>query len=175
MTLDQQINVWNAVGTWLAGTATLSAVLVSLHLARRSDRIRIKATAGIRQIIAGDGTPPEDHAQIGVVNHGERVVIINSVGCKVGTRRNARFCIQPVSGKWTQDYPRQLAHGEQATFLVSFKATPNWPAHFAKDFVRDLSHENLKTLRALVHTSLGQTIEVVPEHGLLERLRAQEA
>lgn len=127
MTLDQQINVWNVVGTWLAGIATFSAVLVSLHLARRSERIRIKVTAGIRQVFAGDGSPAEDHVQICVVNHGDRVVIVNSVGWKIGLRKNARFCIQPVSGQWTQDYPRQLAHGETATFLVSFKATQSGP------------------------------------------------
>lgn len=172
MTFDQQINMWNAVGTWVAGIATFSAVLVSLYLARRSERIRIKVTAGIREIYAGDGTLAEEHVQISVVNHGDRVVIVNSVGWKIGTRKNARFCIQPVSGQWTQDYPRQLAHGEQATFLVSFKATPNWLTDFARDFVGDVSHKNLNTLRALVHTSLGQTIETVTERNLLEKLHA---
>ena len=175
MTLDQQINVWNAVGTWVAGVATFSAVLVSLYLARRSEHIRIKVTAGIREIYAGDGTPAEEHVEISVVNHGDRVVTVNSVGWKISTRKNARFCIQPVSGKWTQDYPRQLAHGEQATFLVSFKATPNWLSDFAKGFVGDMSNKNLKTLRALVHTSLGQTIEAIPESNLLEKLRAATA
>lgn len=172
MTLDQQVNIWNAVGTWVAGIATFSAVLVSLYLAQRSERIRIKITAGIREIYAGDGTPSEEHVQISVVNHGDRVVVINSVGWKIGTRKNARFCIQPVSGNWTQDYPKQLAHGEQATFLVSFRATPNWLSDFAKGFVHDVSHKNLNTLRALVHTSLGQTIEATPESGLLEKIRA---
>jgi hypothetical protein len=172
MTLDQQINVWTAIGTWVAGFATFSAVLVSLYLARRSERIRIKVTAGIREIYAGDGTPAEEHVQISVVNNGDRIVIVNSVGWKIGTRKDARFCIQPVSGSWTQDYPRQLAHGEQAAFLVSFKATPNWLSDFAKGFVRDVSQKNLNTLRALVHTSLGQTIEAAPEGSLLEKIRA---
>lgn len=171
MTIDQQISIWNAAGTWVAGIATLLAVLVSLHLARRSERVRIKGTAGLRLIFAGDGTPAEEHLQIGVVNHGDRVVIVNSVGWRIGKKGGSRFCIQPVSGKWTQDYPKQLAHGEQASFLVSFKATPDWPTNFAKEFVRDVSDKNLKTLRALVHTSLGQTIEVVPEHDLLLKLR----
>lgn len=171
MTLDQQISVWNAVGTWVAGITTLLAVIVSLHLARRSEKIRIKGTAGLRVIFAGDGAPAEEHVQIGVVNHGDRVVIINSVGWRVGKKVDARFCIQPVSGHWTQDYPRQLAHGEQASFLVSFKTIPAWPDHFAKTFIRDVSDKNLKTLRALIHTSLGQTIEVVPEKDLLQRLR----
>ena len=171
MTLDQKINVGIAIGTWLAAIATFFAVLTSLHLARRSEQIRIKATAGIRLLFIGDGSPAEEHVQIGVVNHGDRTVVVNSVGWKIGTRKNTRLCIQPVSGKWTQNYPLQLAHGEQASFLVSFSATPEWTKHFAKDFVRDVSPKNLKTLRALIHTSLGQTIEVVPEDNLLKKLR----
>lgn len=55
MTFEQQINIWNAVGTWLAGIATFAAVLVSLYLARKSERIRITATAGLRQVFVGDG------------------------------------------------------------------------------------------------------------------------
>lgn len=171
MTLDQQINVWNAVGTWLAGTATFAAVVVSLYLARRSERLRVKTTAGLRQVFAGDGAPAEEHVQISVVNHGDRTVIVNSVGWKIGAGKNTRHCIQPVSGKWTQDYPKHLAHGETGIFLVSFQATPDWPAHFANSFIRDLSPKSLKTLRAVVHTSLGQTVQAVPENGLLQRLR----
>jgi hypothetical protein len=171
MTLDQQINVWNAVGTWLAGIATFAAVVVSLYLARKSERLRVKATAGLRQVFAGDGTPAEEHVQISVVNHGDRTVIVNSVGWKIGVSKNARYCIQPVSGNWTQDYPKQLAHGETGSFLVSCQATPGWPAQFAKGFIRDVSPKNLKTLRALVHTSLGETVEVVPEGALLQKLR----
>ena len=159
----------------MAGIATLCAVLVSLHLARRSERIRIRGSAGIRLITEGDGTPAEQHVQISAVNHGDRVVIVNSVGWRVGKRDDTRFCIQPVSGRWTQDYPKQLAHGEQASFLVSFKATPEWPTHFARTFVRDISDKNLKTLRALIYTSLGQTIEVVPEPDLLKKLREAAA
>ena len=171
MTLDQQINIWNAIGTWLAGIATFAAVLVSLYLSQRSERVRIRATAGLRQVFAGDGSPAEDHVQINVVNHGDRTVTVNSVGWKIGVGKKARFCIQPVSGTWTQDYPKQLAHGEAGSFLVSFNATPDWAKHFATGFVKDVSAKNLKSLRALVHTSLGQTVEVVPEGNLLEKLR----
>ena len=171
MTFDQKIAVWNAAGAWVAGIATLLAVLVSLHLARKSEQIRIKGTAGLRLIFTGDGTPAEEHLQICVMNHGERIVTGNSVGWRVGKKSDVRFCVQPVSGKWTQDYPKQLAHGEQACFLVSFKATLEWPTHFAKTFVRDVSDKNLKTLRALVYTSLGQTIEVTPASGVLQKLR----
>lgn len=171
MTLDQKIQIWNAVGTWLAGIATFLAVLVSLHLARKADSVRIKATVGIRLVFAGDGTPAEEHVGITVVNQGDRPVTINSVGWRIGKRKKARFCVQPVSGQYTHQYPKQLLHGEQASFLVSFKAVPGWPKEFATGFIEDVGGRNLKTLRALIHTSVGQPIEVVPESSLLEKLR----
>jgi hypothetical protein len=171
VTLDQQIQVWNVVGTWLAGIATFAAVVVSLHLARKADRVRIQANAGIRLVFAGDGTPAEEHVGITAVNQGERPVTINSIGWRIGKGKDARHCIQPTAGEYTHQYPKQLAHGEQASFLVSFKAVPSWPKDFGVGFVKDLQPRNLKTLRAIIHTSVGQSIEVVPEKNLLERLR----
>ena len=171
MTLDQQIQVWNAVGTWLAGIATFAAVVVSLHLARKADSIRLQANAGIRHVFAGDGTPAEEHVGISVVNIGDRPVTINSIGWRIGKGKKARHFIQPVVGQYTHQYPKQLVHGEQASFLVSFKAMPGWPKDFATGFVQDLRPRNLQTLRAVIHTSVGKSIEVVPENNLLERLR----
>lgn len=171
MTFDQQIQVWNAVGTWLAGIATFGAVIVSLHLARKADSIRLQANAGIRLVFAGDGTPAEEHVGISAVNRGDRPVTISSVGWRIGKGKNTRYCIQPVAGQYTHQYPKQLAHGDQASFLVSFRAMPNWPRDFATGFVQDLQPKNLKTLRAIIHTSVGKSIEVVPENNLLERLR----
>ena len=171
MTLDQQIQVWNAVGTWLAGIATFAAVVVSLHLARKADRVRMQANAGIRLIFAGDGSPAEEHVGISAVNRADRPVTINSIGWRIGKGKNARHCIQPVYGQHTHQYPKQLAYGDQATFLVSFKAMPSWPKDFATGFVQDVRPKNLKTLRAIINTSVGEIIEVVPENNLLERLR----
>jgi len=53
MTLDQQIQMWNVIGTWLAGIATFAAVVLSLRLARKAKSIRLQANAGIRLIFAG--------------------------------------------------------------------------------------------------------------------------
>lgn len=104
MTLDQQIQIWNAIGTGVAGIATFSAVLVSLYLASRGDRIRLKVFAGHRLVIRGDGTPPEEHLNIGVTNLGDRAVTVNTVGWAVGKRKQRRHCIQTVSGPWTAQY-----------------------------------------------------------------------
>lgn len=176
MTLDQQIQIWNTVGTWLAAIATFVAVLVSLFLAQKSDRVNLRANAGIRLVFAGDGTPPEEHVGISVVNLGDRPVNVTSIGWCVGRGRNKRYCVQPVAGHYTHQYPKQLAHGEQATFMVSFKAAPDWPRKFVTDFVKDVSDKNLRTLRALVSTSVGRRdFEVKPEKNLLDKLQSAHA
>ena len=95
MNLDQKIQIWNAVGTWLAGIATFLAVLVSLHLARKAEMVKIKTDVGIRLVIAGDGTPAEEHLGFSIVNLGDRPVNIVSVGWSIGKGKLKRFCVQP--------------------------------------------------------------------------------
>jgi hypothetical protein len=58
------------------------------------------------------------------------------------------------------------------SFLHSFNESPKRIADFVSGFVKDTSDRNLKTLRALIHTSIGKTIEVVPEQNLFEKLQA---
>ncbi|MDR1967597.1 MAG: hypothetical protein LBQ32_02745 [Burkholderiaceae bacterium] len=175
MTLDQKIQIGNAVGTWLAGIATFGAVVVSLYLARKSESVRLKTNVGIRLVFAGDGTPAEEHIGFTVVNLGECPITVASIGWRVGRGKEKRFCVQPVAGRYTDQYPKQLAHGEQATFLVSFRAAPNWASEFAKGFVQDTCKAHLSTLRGQIYTSVGRTIDVVPEGGLIEKLRSANA
>ena len=171
LTLDQKIQIWSAVGIWVAGIATFAAVVVSLYLARRGEKLRLKVHAGLRDVVVGDGTPIDKRLSIGVTNLGDRPVTITSVGWAVGKRKNQRFCVQPVSAPLTSDCPIELSHGKSANFMVSFQTMPSWPKDFAHGFVRDVSDKNLKTLVARICTSVGQTIKARPEKGLLDRLK----
>src|SRR6266853_1603802 len=173
MTLDQKIQVWVAIGTWAAGLGTLAAVIVALQLSRRVEKVRLKVHVGLRLVILGDGSPFQRHLGMSVTNLGERPVTINSVGWAVGKWKARRFAIQPLSGPHTDQYPIELAYGKCENFMVSFLATPNWPREFATGFVKDLSDKSLKTLVALVHTSVGRTVEVHPEKELLDELKKE--
>lgn len=168
MTFDQKIQVWIAVGTWLASLGTIAAVGVALYLARRSEKISLEVTAGLRVVAVGDGTPLQDHLCIGVTNLGARPVTINTIGWATGRRKQRRYAIQPVLSPYSAKYPVVLAHGESALFMVSFELMPNWPNKLATGFVRDLS--GLKSLRAQVHTSVGTTVEIRPRQDLLDIL-----
>lgn len=169
MNLDQQIQVWNAVGTWLAGIATFAAVVVSLRLASRAEHVRLKAHAGIRLLFFGDGSPAEELVEIHVTNLGERPVTVVSVGWSIGKGKRKRYCMQSLSGSYTAQYPKDLAHGQSASFQVSFVETPHWASDFVKKFVAP-SGESLSTLIALIHTSVGQTVEIKAEQNLIEKL-----
>jgi hypothetical protein len=171
MTLDQKIQIWVAVGTWVAGLATLAAVIVALRLAKQVEKVKLKVEVGLRELVMGDGSPIQKHFAISVTNLGERAVTIHSASWAVGKGKDRRFAIQTVAAVYTTQYPVELTYGKAANFMVSFLVVPNWLKDFATDFVRDLSDRNLKTLVAQIHTSVGQTVEVKPESNLLEALK----
>jgi hypothetical protein len=171
MTLDQIIQIWVAVGTWVAGLATFAAVVVALYLAKQVEKVKLKVHVGLRELVMGDGSPFQEHLAISVTNLGERAVTINSVGWAVGKGRHRRFALQPEAGVYSARYPIELTYGKGANFMVSFLIIPTWLKDFATGFVRDLSDRNLKSLVAQIHTSVGQTIEVKPEYDLLEALK----
>ena len=170
MTFEQKVQLWMVVGTWFAGLATLAAVIMALYFSRRTEKVRLKIFVGIRQLIHGDGSPFEDRVCFDVTNLGERPVIITTVGWVVGKRKKRRYCIQPLLASRSQQCPVELTHGKTAQLMVSLTETPNWVSDFKK-FLDDTSDQSLKTLRAQIFTSVGQTFEIKPESPLVDRLR----
>ena len=170
MTLDQKLQLWNVIGAWFAGVATFAAVLVSLWLARRGERVDLAVRVGLRSIFAGDGSPPAKALSFDVTNRGARPVTVVSIGWVVGKGKARKYCMQTTSGPHTANYPLELQHGKSANFLVSFEFTPTWAFEFATGFLPDQESPTLKTLRALVHTSVGTTVAVRPEVAILTLL-----
>ena len=172
MSLDQKLQLWNVIGTWVAGIATFCAVVVSLWLSGRSERIDLLVQVGIRSIFAGDGSPPTRALSFEVTNRGHRPVTVVSIGWTVGKGKTTKFCVQTVSAPYTATCPVELSHGKSANFLVSFEATPNWDVEFSTKFLPDKTLKTLKSLFALVHTSVGSTVRVKPEENVLALLRS---
>ena len=171
MTVDQNIQIWVAVGTWVSSIGTTAAVITALYLAKRVEKVRLNVQVGLMQVVIGDGSPFQEHVGINVTNLGERPVTVNTVGWAIGKGKKRRFAIQPLSSPHSAQYPIELAHGKSASFLVSFDVMPDWKREFATGFVRDLSDKSLKTLVAQVHTSVGKTVEVHPRKDLLDALK----
>ena len=163
------MEIWTVAGTWFAGLATLAATVVALYLARRSEKARLRIFVGVREVIRGDGTASKPYVCFNVTNLGERPVVITLIGWVIGKRKARRHCIQILEGSPWHQYPASLTHGQAALFMVGLSGKPDWTKDFATGFVRD--PRLLKTLRAQIFTSIGQTFEIKPEHDVIERLR----
>ncbi len=171
VTLDQKIQIWIAIGSWLAGVGTIAATVVALYLARRVEKLRLRIRVGLMQVVIGDGTPFQEHLGIDVTNAGERPVTINAVGWTVGKGKRRKYAIQPLHSPHSAPCPIELAHGKSAKFLVSFDVLPNWARDFGTGFVGDLSESNLKTLVVQVQTPLG-VAEAHPMQNVLQLIKA---
>lgn len=169
MTLADKIALWTAIGTWVAGLATTGAVIFSLYLLRRSERVRLSVHAGLR-ILIGDGYPQREVLMIEVTNMGDRTVIVNSVGWSCGPKKMRRYCLQILSSD-SHQYPAKLEHGQTGFFQYSITDHPKALQQFVTGFLRD-DTSDLSTLRAQVHTSVNQTVDTKPEEELLKRIRA---
>jgi len=61
------LEFWGVLGAWLSGIGTVAAVLVSLHLARQDQRIRLGVSAVVGLMIGDPFTPHTvDHLWIQV-------------------------------------------------------------------------------------------------------------
>jgi hypothetical protein len=172
VSLADKIALWGAIGTWVAGLATTGAVIFSLYLLRRSERVRLSVRAGLR-ILLGDGYPQREVMMIEVTNLGDRTVTVNSVGWSCGPKKDQRFCLQMLSSDSLQ-YPARLEHGQTGFFQYSITDHPDALKRFVTGFLRG-NMKDLSTLLAQVHTSVNQTVDVKPEEGMLERIRSVAA
>ena len=139
LTTADKINLFNALGAWVAAIGTISAVIVALYLARLDRIIRVRLSAGHR--IVGTGTDMskfQDNCSIKAVNMGYRKVTITGVGWRVGFFKK-RIYEQILSmPPYPSTMPITLADGEEATWFIPFKtldAHPNWIDTFPQEIL----------------------------------------
>jgi hypothetical protein len=77
-------NIVAAVGQALGALATAAAVIVSLWIVLSERKPQLRITAGMRLIIAGDGTPACDAIGINIANVGVRRCRCTSIGWRTG-------------------------------------------------------------------------------------------
>lgn len=158
-TADQWIQVANVAGTWLAGLATLAAVIVSLWLARDARRVRLQVQCDLFGDMRGRAIQTR-YVAFRVTNRGERPVTIIGVGWRIGGGpwpwqwRNRRYSGQDVAGG-KNSVPLRLDHGDKGDFAVELSRGP-WLSFFM-DYVRD---DPLHTLRGYVETATGKMVLV---------------
>jgi hypothetical protein len=174
--MAEKINLFNALGAWVAAIGTISVVIVALYLARLDRIIRVRLSAGHRLV----GTGPvvskyQDHCSIKAVNMGSRKVTITGVGWRVGFVKK-RIYEQILSmPPYPSTMPITLADGEEATWLIPFDSMdehPNWIDTFPREVLGKYPNLASKSLRIFVYKSVGKPIIANIEKPLRDRLVA---
>ena len=171
MLSDQTMQLLSVLGPWFGAGGTILATIVALWLARRVERVRLKAFCKFCVAAAdppsadGRDVPPERFLLISVTNLGERAVTIDTLSWCIGNRKNKRFAIMIPSPK-SPKCPKTIEHGRKAQFFLSFKESPDWMnqlLEWVRQEISEVSDKSIKTLRVHVDTSVGHTEEVVPD------------
>ena len=163
-----------ALGSWAAAFGTILAAGVALWLARRSEKVRLKAHVRF-DLRLGDRPPAATRCLvIRVTNQGARTVTINSTSWCLG--KSDLHYIQTLSPSSPDQFGKKLEYGETAAFILEESSVAEWSGQTLKQLANRLvedgfSDESLKKLRAQIHTSLGHTENVVPHEQVLEELR----
>lgn len=167
-------NDWRFINTfagWLSAIGTLLAVVVSLWLARRDSRVRLRVSVGVRKIfverkIYAKPAEEPDFVVVAVTNVGRRVATVNGLLWKNQLVRR-RYLYQMLGeAPLSAQVPVRLQDGEEADFAIPLSAlAANDPADF-RGLVPRPRILTILFLRMLVRTSTGERFAAPPEKEL---------
>ena len=107
--------LWGVIGTWVAGLSTVSAVVVSLWLALRQDKVRLRVVAEWAM-----RTPEFTHCiHLEVHNIGVKKAEICSIQYRIkGCKLVGHQCDGFLSG--SDNISKEIAEGDSARYLIPF-------------------------------------------------------
>jgi hypothetical protein len=176
----------NTFAPWAAAIATFSAVAVSLHLARRSDRQKLEVRVGLRNVgvmpqrlikdkpytffsrphVISD--VPPDLIVVSVTNVGRRTAKVTQIYWRAG--RGTSFIWIPLSNDYSFDFPTPLADGDSAFYSWPLAGGGGFERNFSKSFGDEFAGwrgaVRLWRLRLCVSTSTGDVFRERPEKEL---------
>ena len=160
----------NSFAPWLSAVGVISAVLVSLHLARRDKNIRLEVSAGHRLIATpGEPGPYPEYLIIHVVNIGHRDAQLINIGWKVGIFKK-RYAVQTISHDgMSSQLPVRLKDGEEAKYLIPLGGEPDWLRDFAEKMMQPFPKLQGYLVKVQAFTSVGDTFESRIEKGLRKK------
>jgi hypothetical protein len=162
---------WGSIADWVSGIGSLAAVITALHLARASNKIRLRVHIGHRLLLVpGQAGKRPEFVQIGVTSVGSRVARVTSVGYRVGVRKK-QLAIQTTEQTPISDpMPKDLTDGQEAQWMIPLDRQDNWIDRFCKDFLLPNWRIRLWSTRLQVYTSVGQVFEARFEPSIKRRL-----
>jgi hypothetical protein len=116
----------NSFAPWLSALGTLAAVILSLHLARRSERPRIRTRITLSTIV-GERQPIAQGLKVldfSVCNLGARPITVKNLCWQTGVLRKRHYIQIAPSNAYSARMPVKLDHGDTATFVFPLDELP---------------------------------------------------
>jgi len=161
---------WQVVGIWFSGLATLTAVVVSLLLARR-DRIRLSISAEHRAQFSDAEQYSPDLLLFTIRNLGNRPATVESIVWR--HRPWLRTRVVQLFPFGYAEPPVTIAANDSAVFRLPINEPPDlWGDHFTRSFLPGKLPlgMRIRLIRAEVYTSTGDIFTVAVEPNLQQWL-----
>lgn len=155
------LQFWEMIGAWIAGLATVAAVVMSLYLARRDGLIELRVTATVG-LVYGDPyvSPTTEHVWIQVANVGRRTAFLQSIGWRTGLLPPwfrwlpRRYALQRAEFAGNTQLPARLADGDIASFMIPIEG---WGERVAADLMSPPRRLSAYFIYVQAHCSTGDS------------------
>jgi hypothetical protein len=116
----------NSFAPWLSAIGTLIAVAVSLYLARRADRPRVRVHTAIARIVVEGQTPAQGVRvlDISVTNHGGRPITVQGLAWRTGLLRKRHYVQIGPNNRHSARLPAKLDYGDKVAFVFPLDGLP---------------------------------------------------
>jgi len=153
------MGVLNTFAAWLAALATTAAVVTSLYLARKGERIRLELSVGVWRI-AGGPDHGRDFVLVTVTNLARRQAMLSHLYWKFQPwKRGAVVWIAPQNA-YSSPFPTSLSDGQSATYAFPMEEFERSFSAYAKAAFSDqFGWLKLRFARFYVRTSTGHAFK----------------
>jgi hypothetical protein len=109
----------NTFAPWFSALGTLTAVIVSLYLARRAARLHVRTSLSIINVVnpGQELAQAPEFLQIAATNHGDRDAVIRGIMWKQRWPKRKMWVQFPPANPYSTKLPARLTFGEEAQFL----------------------------------------------------------
>lgn len=163
----------NTFAPWLSAIGTLAAVITSLYLARRGDRISLKIVVGIRTIVYG-GQPLKEGTEslsISITNTGRRAATIVNICWRFAPFRKEYLIQIPPDNPLSAKIPVIIQDGQTINFVTPIDIfIQNVTTHAIRDLSGRKNFWKRWFVKFHVITSTGHTFSTRLEKSLWELL-----
>ncbi|WP_186072257.1 hypothetical protein [Burkholderia gladioli] len=162
----------NSFANWISAFGTVSAVVVSLWLALRPERIAVSVSAKVLVVvIPGVQAPPARYIAITAVNRGKRVAKVTGIGWAYGSKRGKKrrtFLQLPGDQQdgMSSPIPVLLDDGQEAKWMYPKEV---WLQQIDKLYSEDWK-KTVNSFVVEVSTSVGQTFRAPIDQSLKDAM-----